>query len=363
MEKEAEAPRVGHADVRKAATAVRRVKPTHGGEADPRAAGKPHGRGAGRHDVLLMVDASTIIVTWNSKQFLAKCLDSMRAHHRNGLMEVIVVDNASSDGTVSELKPSYPDVLWIENRENTGFAKANNLGMERASGRYLCLVNPDVEFLDNSVERLCRYMDAHPEAGLCGPRILNSDRTLQYSCREYPSLWNNLCFALGLHRLFPRHPVFSSELMSYFDHDEVREVEAISGCFVVVRREALLDVGPLDEGFFMYSEDLDWCRRFNDRGWKIVFNPEATAVHYGGGSSDQAPADFAVMKDLAITRYWRKHHGAVENMLIRGILLANHALRYAIFGVLCLLGPERGRDLRGTMRRHAACFRTLVRVK
>lgn len=310
-----------------------------------------------------MIDASAIIVNWNSKRFLAKCLDSIRRHHRDCTIEVIVVDNASSDGTVEELKKGYPEVQWIENRENVGFAKANNMGMEKASGRYVCLVNPDVEFLDNCLEKLCLYMDAHREVGICGPRILNSDGTLQYSCREYPTLWNNLCFSLGLHKLFPRHSMFSNELMSYFDHDRLREVQAISGCFMVVRREALREVGLLDEAFFMYSEDLDWCKRFNDKGWKIVFNPEVSAVHYGGGSSENAPARFAVEKELAIVRYWNKHHGAIENTLIRIILLTNHALRIAIFGVLSMLRSARRSGLRGKLQNHAACFRSLVHVK
>ncbi len=310
-----------------------------------------------------MIDVSTVIVNWNSRQYLAKCLDTMLSRKRTIRVEVIVVDNASSDGAVGWLKKEYPEVTVIESTENVGFARGNNMGIRKASGRYICLVNPDVEFRDECLQTLCEFMERNQDVGICGPKILNGDGSIQYSCREYPTLWNNLCFALGLYRIFPHSAAFSNELMSYFGHDRLRKVEAISGCFMMSRREAMEEVGLLDESFFMYSEDLDWCKRFNDKGWKIVFNPAVSALHYGGGSSENEPARFAVEKELAIIQYWNKHHGAIENALIRIILLTNHALRIAIFGVLSMLGSAGKSGMRRNVRNHAACFRSLVNVR
>ena len=161
-----------------------------------------------------MIDVSTVIVNWNSRQYLAKCLDTMLSHKRTIRVEVIVVDNASSDGAVGWLKKEYPEVTVIESTENVGFGGGNNMGIRKASGRYICLVNPDVEFRDECLQTLCEFMERNQDVGICGPKILNGDGSIQYSCREYPTLWNNLCFALGLYRIFPHSAAFSNELMS-----------------------------------------------------------------------------------------------------------------------------------------------------
>jgi GT2 family glycosyltransferase len=307
-----------------------------------------------------MIDASVVIVNWNSKNYLMKCLDSIRLHAGPLNVEWIVVDNASSDGSVEELRKCFPEVLWIESKENVGFARGNNIGIEKAVGRYICLVNPDVEFIDDCLGKLCRYMDSNQKVGICGPKILNKDGTIQYSCREYPTLWNNLCFALVLHRLFPKKKFFSNELMSYFDHNELREVDALSGCFMVARREALIEVGLLDDGFFMYSEDVDWCRRFHEKGWKVVFNPETEAIHYGGGSSANVSVRSAVEQERASLQYWSKHHGKMKTSLIRLILLVKHAVRIIPSVVAYLIRPGERRQSMDRLSRDTACMRNAL---
>ncbi|MCG6536761.1 MAG: glycosyltransferase family 2 protein, partial [Syntrophales bacterium LBB04] len=263
----------------------------------------------------------------------------------------------SSDGTAEAVRERYPTVRLIENRENLGFAAANNLGIVQARGKYICLINPDVELLDDCLGVLCRFMDENPNVGICGPKIMNSDGSIQHSCRVYPTLWNNLCFALGLHRLFPRSPLFGNELMSYFDHKKLREVDALSGCFMVVRRKAMEEVGLLDDTFFMYSEDVDWCKRFHDKGWKVVFNPVTKAMHYGGGSSANVSVSSSVEQEKAILQYWAKHHGVIDTTLIRVILLIKHALRMIPSAVAYVIKPGEKKQIIDRLNSDTACMR------
>lgn len=307
------------------------------------------------------IKASVIVVSYNCRDYLLKCLESMFNRTRIRDVEWIVVDNASTDGTPKEVERRYPQVRLIKNERNEGFARANNQGVLCARGEYLFLVNPDVEFLDDCIGNLCRFMDDNPGVGLCGPRILNADGTVQHSCRKLPTLWNNLCFALGLHRLFPRSSWFSNELMSYFDHGSRREVEALSGCFLAVRRAAIQGAGPLDERFFMYSEDVDLCRRLRDRGWKIVFNPETEAVHHGGKSSEKVSVPSAVQQERAILQYWEKHHTRLETTLILGILLMRHVLRFLKAGLIYILGNRQKAS--GILAKDAACIKSALTVK
>lgn len=283
------------------------------------------------------VKASVIIVSWNCRAYLLKCLESIFRCTSMQCVEWIVVDNASKDGTTQEVAKKFPEVRLIANKENIGFARANNMGIKMARGEYLFLVNPDVEFYDDCIGKLCHFMDKNPDVGICAPKILNTDGTIQHSCRELPSLRNNFCFAIGLHKLFPGKKWSSNELMSWFDHNSRKEVEALSGCFLVVRRSAIKKVGLLDERFFMYSEDVDWCKRFRDRGWRIVFVPEAKAVHHGGKSAETISVESATAKTKAKIQYWRKHHGPAWGTFIKKIIFVRHVrvLIHAILLILC----------------------------
>ena len=287
-----------------------------------------------------MYDVSFIIVSWNAKGYLEKCLRSIQP---SGLYsaQIIVVDNASTDGSPEMVARSFPNVCLICNSENTGFARANNIGIQQAQGRYLCLINSDAEAVDNCIEKLIAFMDEHLDIGMAGPRILNADGSLQPSCRFFPTVWNNLCQAIWLHRLFPKSAFFSEPFMIYWPHDEQRDVDAMRGCFWFVRRQAFEQVGKLDELFYIYGEDIDWCKRFHLNGWRVVFYPEARAIHYGGASSANAPIRFCLEMQKADLQYWRKYYGRAGEMVYRGILLLRHGLRVILAGMVRCFWPSR----------------------
>lgn len=251
---------------------------------------------------------SVIIVSWNAREYLLKSVASLTADVCDHPMEVIVVDNASTDGSVEAVEDLYPRVRVIRNTTNLGFAKANNIGIAASAGQYVCLINSDVKVLPGCINRLVDYCAEHPEAGMAGPRIIGGDGKLQRSCRGFPNVWNMLCRALALDRLFPGCKLFTGYLLRHWTQDTMRSVDILTGCFWLVRRRALDRVGLLDETFFMYGEDMDWCRRFWQSGWQAVFVPEAEAIHYGGASSSNAPLRFYLEMLRADLQYWQKHH-------------------------------------------------------
>jgi GT2 family glycosyltransferase len=273
---------------------------------------------------------SVVIVSWNAKSFLLQCIESVlrqspRDHRKQ--IEVIVVDNASSDGSPEAVRDNAPAVKLICNGGNDGFAKGNNIGIRASIGEYLFLINSDVVVSDGCFDKLVRYMDAHPEIGMLGPKIVGSDGKVQRSTMGLPSLWNTLCRALALDSLFPRSRLFGGHLMTFLKHDVTRPVEVINGCFWVVRRSAMEQVGLLDERFFMYGEDVDWCKRFNDGGWKVVFFSEVEVLHYGGASSSNAPVKFNIEMQRANYQYWTKHHSRAEADAFLLISFLHHSLR------------------------------------
>jgi GT2 family glycosyltransferase len=303
---------------------------------------------------------SVIIVSWNARDFLAECLESLSSDVCRYSMEIIVVDNASTDGSVECVQRDFPHVRLICHGTNSGFAKANNLGIAASHGRYLCLVNSDVKVLPNCITLLVDYLEHHPETGMVGPYIFGRDGLRQRSCRGFPSVWNMMCRALALDSVFPRIKIFSGHTLSYWSQDSLRPVDILSGCFWLIRKEALNEVGALDESFFMYGEDMDWCKRFWAKGWPLVFVPEAQAIHYGGASSSSAPVRFYIERQRADLWYWKKHHSrpAVAcYFLISCLHLALRAVGYAM--VLCC--ATRSRDgYRHKFQRSVACLRWML---
>jgi GT2 family glycosyltransferase len=269
------------------------------------------------------MDLSIVIVSWNARDYLRKCLFSIYSQKFSRTFETIVVDNCSADGSAEMVEAEFPQVVLIRAQDNLGFAKANNLGIRRSSSRYIALINSDVELLTDCLDEICSYMDQNPRVGISGPRILNSDLSIQASCRKFPNLWSNLCEATFFNQVFLKSAFFSGERMLYFGHDRVRRVEVLSGCFWVVREEALKQVGLLDERFFIYAEDIDWCRRFWAFGWEVVFFPGATAIHHSGASSINASARYSKEQIRARLQYWDKYYTS-EKVLIFSIILVMH---------------------------------------
>jgi GT2 family glycosyltransferase len=306
------------------------------------------------------MDISVIIVGWNARHYLQLCLQSLADAPPRRSIEVIVVDNASSDGSSEMIKAQFPKVKLIRSEENLGFAKGNNLAIRQCQGRYIALVNPDVIVFPGCLDALAEFLDQNPRVGNVGPRVLNPNMTMQSTCRRFPTLWNNFCSATRLEKVFKNSKFFAGEHMFYFPHDTTKTVDVLVGCFSMIRRETFDDVGLLDENLFMYGDDVDWCRRARKAGWQIVFFPEARAIHDRGKTTAPYPVRFAVAQQRSILYYWRKHHGFWGVAGIRGIMLFHHILRYGCALVSGLAHPAKRAE--GNVRRQVsgACLRSML---
>jgi GT2 family glycosyltransferase len=307
------------------------------------------------------MDASIIIVSWNTRRILLKCLESLAQCQIKCRTEVIVVDNGSEDGSQGAVRRRFPNAKLIENRANLGFAKANNIGIKEATGKYLCLINSDVKVREECIDRLVRYMDANAGIGMVGPKILNPDLTVQDSCRRFPSLWTNLVVAVGLDKLFPKSRVFYGEHMLFFSHDKVLDLDYIAGCFMLVRRETIDQIGLMDERFFIYQEEVDWCKRFWEGGWRISFFPGAEAIHHHGASSSRDPLRFALAQQRSVLLYWEKYYNFVERVTLICILSLRFASRLLIGYTLIFLWPGWRDELKERIAENKALFLSLFR--
>jgi GT2 family glycosyltransferase len=306
------------------------------------------------------VDISVVIVGWNARHYLELCLESLAAAPPHRSVEIFVVDNASTDGSAEMIEERFPHVKLIRSNENLGFAKGNNLAIRRCRGRYIALVNPDIIVLPGCLDSLADFLDQNPKVGNAGPRVLNPDRTLQCSCRRFPTLWNNFCSASGLATAFKGSRFFFGEHMFSFPHDRTMAVDILVGCFSMVRREAFDAVGLLDEDLFMYGDDVDWCRRCWNAGWQVVFYPGAEAIHDRGKITAPYPVRFAVAQQRSVIHYWTKHHGFLGAWGFRGILFFNHSLRYTFAALSGLLHPQGSAQNEVRKKVSGACLRELL---
>ena len=255
-----------------------------------------------------MVALSVIIVSYNVRPFLEQALHSILKALNGIPSEVFVVDNDSGDGSVSLVRERFPEICLIENRENVGFARANNQALQRARGKAVCLVNPDTLVQEDTFRVCLDYLDTHSDVGAVGCKILNPDGTLQVSCRRsFPTPWVALTKVVGLSALFPKSRLFGRYNLTFLDPEEEVEVEALSGSFMVVRKDVVDEVGLLDEAFFLYGEDLDWCYRIRQAGWKIVYLPGTQIIHYKGRSTREASFDSLRVFYGAMHLFVKKH--------------------------------------------------------
>jgi GT2 family glycosyltransferase len=307
-------------------------------------------------------EVTVVIVSWNAREFLRGCLDSLAANPGRRPMEVIVVDNGSQDGSPECVAEEHPQVRLVRVRSNLGFARANNLGLAVSRGRWLLLVNSDVVVLPGCIDALIDRLESDPGAGMAGPRITGGDGLLQRSCRGFPTLWNMACRAFGLDTAFPRFAPFCGYALRHWPQEDTRVVDILTGCFWAVRREAWLQVGGLDEAFFIYGEDMDWCRRFHEAGWRRTFLASAHAIHYGGGSSRNAPVRFFLEKQKADLQYWRKHHSAAGAAAYLALSMLHMALRIAGYAARAALRRGDLAGLRYKVERSVECLRLLART-
>lgn len=286
-----------------------------------------------------MVDLTVIIVSWNVRDLLRRCLESLVLDH--GTLEVIVVDNASTDGSPDMVRTEHPHVRLITNDENRGFPAANNQGLELSQGRTLLLLNPDTEMVGDALATMVGYMDAHPDVGALGPQLRYPDGSLQSSRRRFPTLGAALVESTVVQEWWKDNRILRRYYMSETQDDAIQPVDWLVGACLLVRREAYERVGGLDEGFFMYSEEMDWCRRFKTSGWEIVYLPTAAVIHHEGKSSEQVVAVRHIHFQSSKVRYFRKHYGPVQAEVVRWFLLLTYAYQSVREGVKWLVGHKR----------------------
>lgn len=271
------------------------------------------------------MNLSIVIVNYNTERLLRGCLQSVYAGANGTPFDVWVVDNNSRDKSVAMLRSEFPQVNVVQNASNVGFSKANNMVIARSDADYVLLLNPDTLIVEDAIEQVLKFMEEHREVGICGCRVLNTDRTLQLACRRSVPTPKVAFYRLtGLSRLFPRSPVMARYNMTYADPSQTHEVDAVSGAFLMIRREAVRDIGPLDERFFMYGEELDWCLRAKRAGWSVMYYPGAEIIHYKGESTKYNSRKAALEFYRAMYLFHKKHFArecspVVNAMIYTGI--------------------------------------------
>ena len=305
---------------------------------------------------------SVVIVNWNTRDLLRGCLrsiaDETRAPH-----EVIVVDNASTDGSAEMAAEEFPGVTVVANRENKGFAAANNQGLRLARGAHVLLLNPDTVVLDGAIDRMLAWLEARPDVGCAGCQVMEDADTIQRTCFADPGPLNTLISEMGLLRAFPGSALSARPEYGGWDRRSARDVDVVSGMFMLVPRPVLEKVGPLDEDFFIYSEEADWCRRIRDAGWRCAFTPDARIIHLDGGgkSTFQMRSPMYVQMQKSKLIYVRKHYGIPGYALTKAGFVATAGLRAAVFSAAALAGGGAESRARVRLARAALGFHLLGR--
>lgn len=294
------------------------------------------------------MDISVVIVNWNVKDLLDKCLASLhngsvainQPQDNRPLIEIIVVDSASADDSVAMVNEKYPDVKLLTQSENVGFTRGNNIGFREAQGRYLLLLNPDTEIIDDAIPQLFDYMENHVDVGIIGTHTLNTDGSHQSTRRRFPTLITGIFESTWLADYAPKS-VDTHYKMLDTDDDAIFDVDWVQGSAMLVRREVYDQLGGLDEGYVMYSEEMDWCKRAKDAGWRVVYHGEAFITHHGGKSSDQVAAFSQIQFHTSKLRYFRKHHGYTAYSILRVIILLLYMWQIMLEGIKGLMGHKR----------------------
>ena len=285
-------------------------------------------------------DVSIVVVSYNTAALLRQCLASVRADVGPS-REVFVVDNASTDGSAALVAAEFPEVHLIANDANVGFTRANNQALRIARGRHLLLLNPDAELRLGALATLVGCLDADPTLGVVGPRLHYPDGELQSSRRRFPTLATGFVESTILQRWFPRLPMLRRYYCDDLPVDRQCDVDWVVGACLLARREAADRVGFLDERFFMYSEELDWCRRIKDAGWRIAYVPSAVVIHHESRSAEQNLARRDVLFNESKVRYYAKYHGAFWGGALRAHILLTFVALFLEEGAKLLLGHKR----------------------
>jgi GT2 family glycosyltransferase len=281
-------------------------------------------------------DVTLTIVNTENRELLRTCLETIRNTVRNVSYEVIVVDNASTDGSAEMVAHEYPQVQLIRNESRLGYGNSHNKAIRAAKGRHILVLNEDMEMMDGAVDRMVAQADATPALGALGCRILNPDGSLQHSCFRFPTLASELFEALFPYTMMFARSSLRSKMYGW-SHDQKREVDVVLGCCMLVPRQVIERVGAFDPAFFVYSEEHDWCKRMTEAGLKNVFMPDAEMIHVGGQTSKRMSLRMALVQLDSRTKYFFKHHGPLQTFLLRSILLFSAAMRAFGWGLRLVL--------------------------
>ena len=306
-----------------------------------------------------LLDLSISIVNWNTKDILRNCLMSIYKSTHKISYEIFVVDNASSDGSPEMVEKRFPQVKLIRNKENLGFARANNQAIKLSNGRYILLLNSDTIVLDGALDKMVEFMNDRPDAGAAGCRLLNPDGSLQKSIRNFPSLINAYWTNSLLRRLFPKAQI--TELVTSPKlYLTIREVDSVMGAFLILRSTVVELAGSLDEEFFMYREEIDLCYRIRKTGWKVYFCPLAEIIHLGGASSERVKSESIIRMARSNYRFYKKHYGSAGLILVRLFETTCSGRRLLIWCLAFLFFLARRSEISEKIREIATCFRVNV---
>lgn len=254
------------------------------------------------------MDLSIIIVNWNTRDYLEKCLESIQAHPASAVQEVIVVDNASADGSAQMVQERFPHVTLIRNSENAGYAMANNQAIELSNADFVLLLNPDTQITSGALDVLLKFARTHPDAAAVGCRLISPDGKVQSSCRSFPDPMPVLFEYLKLSYLFPKSKKIGAYRMTYFDYAQEAEVDQPMASCLLISKTALDDIGKFDQDFPVFFNEVDWCYRAKQKGWKVFFTPSAEVIHEGGASTRQVKPAMRKESHRALRKFYEKHY-------------------------------------------------------
>jgi N-acetylglucosaminyl-diphospho-decaprenol L-rhamnosyltransferase len=291
-------------------------------------------------------DLSIVIVSWNVRDLLRRCLcsaaESLTCEKGRSLSaQIIVVDNASADRSVEMIREEFPHVLLVANEENVGFTGGNNQGLAVSDGRYALLLNPDAEVVGDALGEMVQFMEDQPEVGALGPQLLYPDGRVQSSRRRFPGFSTALLEGTFLQQRFPDSAVLKTYYVLDGSDEQTQEVDWVVGACLLMRTATLEEVGPLDERFFMYSEEMDWCYRAKELGWRVIYLPRAKVVHHEGKSSEQVLPVRHIQFQRSKVLFFKKYHGRCRGEILRFYLLATYVWQMLVEGLKWLVGHKR----------------------
>ncbi len=275
-------------------------------------------------------DLSIIILNYNVKDLLLNCLESIFKNKGKENWQVIVVDNASVDGSIEAVKKDYPQVELVENKENLGFAQGNNMGIPKVKAPVVLFLNPDTKIVGNAIQKTYQYLMGNPDIGAITCRVELPDGKLDYSChRGFPTPWNSFAYFSGLSKIFPKSPLFSGYTASYLDINKTHQIDCATGAFLMVRKIAGEQINWWDTDYFFNGEDIEFCYSLKMKGWKIYFYPQEKIIHYKGSSAGKEKAKaishgISAMRIFYMKHYYKKYPPLIRDVILGGIKMLEH---------------------------------------